>query len=759
MAPERESGSLRKRLVVVGQSREALELLPGLEANPDVEIVALAAEDPERARRELAELDSGLAARLGGRVTPDVDAALATPELAAVVEAEPSPAQQAAIARTSRVPVTTPALARLLFAYGPAGAMSRPDLLQALREILDSFDLTLDWRRLLERVLQIAITSTGADRGSLMLFDPEEGALRVEVAHGIEEALLHRIRVSPGEGIAGRAYATGAAIRLDGKADRRRYRIVRERDDVESAISAPLVHGERVIGVLNLSHGRDRGVFDDEDVGFVEQLARLDARVIDRAQEYQGLVRESEGLRTAARVRSLLTAETSLPRRLQHFCRWLGDSLPGGVCRLYLYDAEQDALLLQAASTRVDPTALPERIAPGRGVAGGAAASGRIRELRGEDGAAVFALPLVAEGALVGVLQAELSAGPEDEDPTDRLHAAGDALAGELAKALAQGRREREAARRAALGACVAAFGSCRSAEALHARIAEAAAELLQAQDVVLRLRDEESGRFRIAAWTGLGEWRKTPVADLEKRLASDAVREGRTLRVAPLHGESAYAELAAGVGTALAEPLVHEGRAVGSLSAIGRVPDEPFLGERFGADDEDLLRRLARHAEAALASDGERTRRTERFDADTGLPKAEPLRERVAEELARSRLRGHAFALVELELRGLAGPPAARTPAEGARLARRLAAALRGALRDFDVLARVAPDRFAVLAPEPEGEVTELLADLWEAVRASLGSLADALVIRSGYARYPEDGEDPDLLLGRAAETRVEAL
>jgi hypothetical protein len=150
------------------------------------------------------------------------------------VDAEASPRVRARLSAAHGIQVLPPPLARMLYAFGPADAMSKPDLLRALRESLDSYDLTHDRRGLLRLVLQIAVTSTGADRGSLMLWDERERVLRVEVAIGIEDEVIPKIRVQPGEGIAGRAFAAERSILLHGKADRTRFDIVRERDDVES---------------------------------------------------------------------------------------------------------------------------------------------------------------------------------------------------------------------------------------------------------------------------------------------------------------------------------------------------------------------------------------------------------------------------------------------------------------------------------------------------------------------------------------------
>ena len=94
-----------------------------------------------------------------------------------------------------------------------------------------------------------------------MLWDEAEGGLRIEVAIGIEKELISKIRIRPSEGIAGIAFAERRPILLSGKADQKLYEITRERSDVESAISVPLIHGDLALGVLNLSHSLRRGAF------------------------------------------------------------------------------------------------------------------------------------------------------------------------------------------------------------------------------------------------------------------------------------------------------------------------------------------------------------------------------------------------------------------------------------------------------------------------------------------------------------------
>jgi GAF domain-containing protein len=570
--------------------------------------------------------------------------------------------------------------------------------------------------------------------------------------------------VQPGEGIAGRAFAAERAILVSGKADHKRFDIVRERDDVESAISAPLVHDGRVVGVLNLSHARNQHQFTAEDLAFVDELARLDARIIARADEYHGLLRESQQLRTEADVRRRLARSEPLARRLTAVCSALASQLRGGVCQLYLREGESDVLVLQAASTPLDPLAARERLRFGEGVAGRAASLGRGVVLGGgpEDAGLCFAaLPLQVGDALVGVLAVQGERAPGDAGlDFERLRAGASALAEELAGALHNARLERDSRRAARIAEVVSALSACRDEREIAEQLARHAVALLEAQDAVVRLREEPSGRYRIAAWSGVGEWRKAALAELERKLATEAMRERRVVRVADLAADPAWAAQAVGVGTAMIAPLLQGGRAIGCLSVLGKVAEDPLLGERFTAGDEHLLAQLAQHALVALAG----LSRPERSDADpvTGLPMLRALRERLDAELARSRARRHTLGIALLRVEGLDGLREPSHGDAGERAALAIAQALRAVLRDFDLVARPEPSLFAVLVPEPDAAMPVLLASLYRSVREALdaqGEIGRGLALRVGYAAFPEDGADAETLVSVARERRVEAL
>ena len=761
---------MRKRLAIVGYSDEGLGLIPLLEANPDVELFAVLADDADQARRGLVKLDPKYALRSYTLVSTDPQSVLRTPGLVALIDADAPASLRSVLAEAPErgVQVTTPLIAKLLYAFGPVDAARKPDLLHALGEILESYNLTVDRRGLLNRILQIAVGSTGADRGSLMLWDSAAGALRVEVALGIEKELIPKIRVRPGEGIAGRAFAEKRPILLSGKADQRRYEITRERSDVESAISAPLIHGDRALGVLNLSHSLRRGAFSEEDLEFVTRLAAIDAKIITRAEEYHRLLRDSERLRAQGLVRQIMARPEPLQRRLSEVCRAVAADLEGGVAHVFLVDPELGSLALRGSSTEMDPLASPFRIQTSDGLHGWAARQKEpvVLSHAGASGCACFAvLPLLAKGETVGLLSFEgMLPGGTPELTKERISSVADALASELSDSLRALFMEREATKTAAITELAARLGSAGDSAQLHRSVTSSAAMIFEAEHAVLRLQDPATGRYQIRSYFGSADTdAQARLLELEKTLSIRALSQQKPVRVVDVAKDPELAPHQADVVSALSWPLRRDGRVLGSLSLLGKVSRDALTSESFSSQDQALLGRYAEHVQQALEQVGERERmrHQRRFDELTGLPNATHVGERIEEEIARSSRAGRGFALVRFRVEGLAELLAAPEPGDGERLALSLAQELRAGLREFDVIGRTAPDTFLILIPEPEGEVGLLLGPLARRAREAIRreptpGLGESLHLEFGYATFPADGQTTRALLEAARRTRI---
>jgi diguanylate cyclase (GGDEF)-like protein len=761
---------VRKRVALAGISEEGLALIPLLEANPEIEITAILTDEAGTGLERLERLDPELAHRYRDRFTADASGVLRTRGLVALIDAEPSAAHAEALldAPDHGIQVTTPLIAKLLYAFGPVDATRKPELLHALSEVLESYNLTVDRKGLFSRILQMAVGSTGADRGSLMLFDPEAGSLRVEVAIGIEKELWSKIHVRPGEGVAGRAFADRRAILLHGKADRARYDVVREREDVESAISAPLLHGDRTLGVLNLSHARARGAFDQEDLAFVEQLAAIDAKILTRAEEYQRLRRDSAQLRAESRVRAILGEADSLNRRLAEICRFASADLEHGLAQVWLHDPDLDLLRMQASSARIDPLASPLRLRGGEGLLGWVARMRQPIALAGRSGGACIgftAHPLVFEERLLGVLWIEGTTRRDGPDLlTERAQAIATTLSRELAEALRRARSEREGTRMAAITEASTTLGRSDDSAELHRAITTSAAMILEAEHSVLRLLDPASGRFQIRSYFGSAETEQQPsIFALEKELSMGAIQARGGLRRIDVQTDERLRRFGSDIGSVLVEPLLREGRVLGTLSVLGKVTRDPLAGDVFDRDDQVALARLAAQSERALEriAERERVRHQRRHDELTGLPNAAQFADRLEEEVARAGSGGHPLALVRVRIDGLADLLHRQREAEVDRLVLSLAQEVRAALREFDVVARTAPDTFEILVPEPRDDVANLLGPLARRAREAIRrepqpELFVHLRLEFGYALFPDEADSAAQLRERVRDTRI---
>lgn len=133
-----------------------------------------------------------------------------------------------------------------------------------------------------EEALQVLVDGAcellGVERVSLMNLDRATGLLSIAVARGIDPAVVARVRIPLGEGIAGTVAATGEAIVAHDvrhhPAWRRRGRDEAQEHDYHdtSALCVPvLLHG-KVRGVMNFNHKVDGRPFVDEDVALARML-------------------------------------------------------------------------------------------------------------------------------------------------------------------------------------------------------------------------------------------------------------------------------------------------------------------------------------------------------------------------------------------------------------------------------------------------------------------------------------------------------
>jgi diguanylate cyclase (GGDEF)-like protein len=756
---------MRRAVAIYGATEETFHLVPLLEDNPALEVAAIYDPDPAAARARAELLDATTRERVLPRLTGDPQALLG-PSVCAVIDAgssEPFPSRfPEAVGRGLQV--VSPLTARLLWAYGVSSPDRKAELLQALHEVVESVNLTVDTDELFSRMLEIAMSVTGADGGSLMLLDAERRTLSVRVAVGVERELWPKIRVPLGEGIAGRAAADARPIRLRGKADHKTFRVVRERFDVESALCVPLVHEGRVLGVLNLHHSTRADAFSDDDLAFAEQLGHLDAEIIARAQEHESLRSQAARYAAVREVQQALAGSAPLLDRLGTLCGLVARRVGGGIATLYLHHPEEGELRLAATSLVGGGLGGDYRVPLGQGVDGGAAAHRAAAFLQGGDGGLAYAaLPLLAGDVLVGLLSVQ--SGPEasraapagsravEETLLEIAAAAADAIA----RASREARISGEATQVAAINEAGLRMISARDPAEVARLATSSGALILGADHAVLRLQDPETRRYVIRSYYGSADGRlEEKLFRLDKKVSIEALRRRSSAVLRDLPENETH------VRSALAAPLKRDGNVIGTLALYDKIAPDQFYAEVFTEEDLSVFTRYVSYVERAVANAlfYEQARRHRSFDEETGLPTAEYLARRIDQELARVAGRDGALALASCRIENQGAIRRAAGDA-GDRVVMRVAEALRAHLRDFDVLGRTGDDEFVALLPEPGPAPEDRIAALARAVADDVAkddrvNQPVRVALAFGYAVHPAEGADRRELEARARVPRI---
>ncbi len=153
-------------------------------------------------------------------------------------------------------------------------------------------------------IVRTILEFTTAENGSIMLYDPETGDLKLFVAKGRGDGGSHMSTdrldatiLSFGEGIAGLAAETGELICVDDcEADDRFVALKTAAKKVGSLISAPIVSDDAVLGVINCSHSK-KGRFTEIDKTNVALAADHASVLLQRAAAAERTAREIRELK------------------------------------------------------------------------------------------------------------------------------------------------------------------------------------------------------------------------------------------------------------------------------------------------------------------------------------------------------------------------------------------------------------------------------------------------------------------------------
>jgi HD-GYP domain-containing protein (c-di-GMP phosphodiesterase class II) len=456
---------------------------------------------------------------------------------------------------------------------------------------------------LLARILSLVDQVFHVDTCALLLRAPD-GILRIACARGYVEEVVRSFRGAPGQGITGWVADHGEALYVaDVWADPRYIGGV---PGAVSEIAAPLRLNGTVIGVLDAELKR-AGAFDEAHVELFSAFAAHAATAIHNARLLERLERRAADLTLLTRCGRELSSSLDLSIVLDRVLTLADGALRFERCAVLLRD-DEGLLAVRAAHGYTDDVIRDLRIRPGEGVTGAVFATGKPelvadvardpRYIRGsQGGGSELAVPLVLDGEVIGVLDAESTTANAFDDYQLELASAFALMAATaLQNARFHARLEAKVKRLGLLSQCSRALSLTLNVDELLEEVLRLSNEALCFERCAVLLTSKDGLTLTLRAAHGYkAELVGTTTLKVGEGVTGTVARTGQARLVADVTKEPGYVEGVRGGRCEMAAPLVARGRVIGVLDA------ESTKAGAFTAADLELCATFALSAAAAI--------------------------------------------------------------------------------------------------------------------------------------------------------------
>jgi signal transduction histidine kinase len=178
-----------------------------------------------------------------------------------------------------------------------ANVGTRLSELSALFQLSTTLNLQLQLDDILEIVVRRVVSTLQAQQASIMILDHETSLLETRASYGLESEFACNARKKLGEGVAGWVAERREAVQLDAGAGMGAFRSQHKANrNITSALSLPLLVGERCVGVLNVNRINHPETFQDHHREVLQLFAEHVGAVIERAGVIERLGRRASNL-------------------------------------------------------------------------------------------------------------------------------------------------------------------------------------------------------------------------------------------------------------------------------------------------------------------------------------------------------------------------------------------------------------------------------------------------------------------------------
>ncbi len=298
-----------------------------------------------------------------------------------------------------------------------ASAGERAAEQEALLDSLQDLSAELEFGRVLQAVLQRAVTLLDVTGGELAIFDEEREELEIVASHNLETDAVGA-RMARGEGAMGTVAKTLEPLIIPSYQDWEGRSGQYTQTSVQAVMAAPLLIGNRLVGAIASVHSDPDRKFGQRDLRRLTMFAPQAAIAIENARLFERERRRAAEQEALLETMQDLSGALELSRVLQHVLERAVTLLNVNGGELATFDEARHELSI-VASHKMDTDAVGKRMALGEGAMGQVAKTheplvipryqewvGRSDKYEDETVQSVIAAPLLIGKRLVGVIAA-----------------------------------------------------------------------------------------------------------------------------------------------------------------------------------------------------------------------------------------------------------------------------------------------------------------------------------------------------------------
>lgn len=299
--------------------------------------------------------------------------------------------------------------------------------LELLYNISRELAMALDLRTVLQRVVFLSMQNVGAVNGTMIVLDDDGQPVDsiIIVGDHVLEDTTRQLQITFDRGLAGWVARHSEAVLIpDTSKDERWLRRpddAEERTGAKSAVSAPILVRDRLVGVITLVHPTP-GSFTHEHLALIQAIADQAGIAVMNARLYHESQRQARVMTAIAESAAVITASLDLKDVLQRVLEQTSQALHAEVVSLALITSADQFLTYVASTADQGHRIVGLQLERGQGIAGWVAEKGhsvivqdtgqdprfdpQVDRHSGFETRTVACAPITLHGEVIGILEA-----------------------------------------------------------------------------------------------------------------------------------------------------------------------------------------------------------------------------------------------------------------------------------------------------------------------------------------------------------------